>query len=669
MEFDGGDRQLVENIENNTRRYIDMFSRAVDSLMPNPTRDDIERDVWDVLREQRLQAVTVEPGEDPLAKFPTELMRRYTLRIKPRQQHQMQPMRETLAKDVGKLVRLKGIVTRVTDVRPMIKVATYTCDVCGNENYQVIDDSEYTPLGTCQSRQCVQNNNKGQLYAQTRGSKFVKFQDMKLQEVPSEVPVGNIPRSIRVLVSGDLTRKCKPGDIVEIAGVFLVHRHSGFRAIRAGLTTTTYIEAMDVEPQKKSYTDFTFTDELKERIEEESSDADLYSKMARSIAPEIYGMEDIKKALLLLLCSGVTRHLPDGMKIRGDINIMMLGDPGVAKSQLLKHVAHVAPRGVYTTGKGSSGVGLTAAIVKDPISGEMTLEGGALVLADMGICCIDEFDKMEDGDRTAIHEVMEQQTVSIAKAGITTTLNARASVLAAANPVWGRYNPKKTAEQNIGLPTALLSRFDLIFLLLDRPNFDNDLQLAQHITTVHRTRAHPALEFEPYKPAFIRAYIAKARSYEPYIPRDLTENITSIYVGMRKQNDDAEDLKSNRERFCTARSLLSVLRLSQALARLRFAEVVDADDVSEAARLLKVSQHITDEEEVAARQQDFQSRIFEIIKDAAQNNRNKKAKMSEIVMKAKTQGFSELDVMNTIEEYQEIGAIKVSRDHAVVRLV
>ncbi|KAL9937228.1 hypothetical protein V8E36_003637 [Tilletia maclaganii] len=599
---------LAAAITANARRYVDLFYECIDAEMPPPTRDiSLKDDVLDVIMHQRRErnaraaqeagggaAEEGGAGQEDEAPFPPMLLRRYTLYLKPATKKTDAPLavRSVRGSHLGKLITVRGIVTRVSEVKPFLLVDAYACDACGAEIFQEVTSRSYMPLTQCSSARCNTNQTKGQLFSQTRASKFVPFQEVKVQEMADQVPVGHIPRSMTVHIYGPLVRSMNPGDIVHMGGIFLPMPYVGFRAIRAGLLTDTYLEAQHVYQVKKQYNQMELTPEIEARIEKLKQDPALYSKLAASIAPEIYGHEDVKKVLLLLLVGGVTKVMGDGMKIRGDLNVCLMGDPGVAKSQLLKYISKVAPRGVYTTGRGSSGVGLTAAVMRDPVTEEMVLEGGALVLADNGIACIDEFDKMEEGDRTAIHEVMEQQTISISKAGITTTLNARTSILAAANPLYGRYNPRISPVDNINLPAALLSRFDILFLILDTPSRLDDERLAQHVTYVHMHSAHPPLYANDREgtldPALMRHYIALARQKRPTVPKAVSDYVVGAYVQLRAQHkeDEARDMGYT---YMSARALLAILRLSQALARLRFAEFVEVPDVDEALRLMDVS--------------------------------------------------------------------------------
>ena len=454
---------MAERASKNAMRYQELFCSVVDETLAGmqahqPNRagpSGVIRDPIDILQDQRLQqeeqnrqdrqqeengihnhyAGTGNLQQDEqqqrrrnnnagqqraVETIPDILLRRYELRILPIGRtaslppfdRQYRPsiskkdgpplvgasLRNIRSKFMGQLVTITGMIVRASEVKPSCTVAAYACDACGSEVYQVIQNKrEFMPLRQCPSDNCKSDA----LHLRTRASKFVKFQELKLQELPNQVPMGHVPRSLSVYCRGELTRMALPGDIVTVDGVFLPQRiaESGYRAMQAGLITTTYLEAQNVHVHKKSFDETLMDNSLSEeemadlsgQIINIATSDDPIGKLARSIAPEIFGHEDIKRALLLQLVGGCTRSLPDGMRIRGDINICLMGDPGVAKSQLLKQIASIAPRGVYTTGKGSSGVGLTAAVTKDMATGEMALEGGALVLADRGICCIDEF--------------------------------------------------------------------------------------------------------------------------------------------------------------------------------------------------------------------------------------------------------------------------------------
>ncbi|KAK4058734.1 DNA replication licensing factor MCM7 [Microbotryomycetes sp. JL221] len=694
---------LVEQIKRNAVRYVKLFSQAVDEDLPPPSLDMSDKaDVLDVIHHQRqqrnLQLQQEQGGEDEDNLFPPDLMRRYDLYFRPLARDTPLAVREVRGAHLGKLITVRGIVTRVSEVKPLLRVNAYTCDSCGHDLFQVVTKRTMNPITECFSQDCKENQSRGRLHMQTRASKYTPFQECKIQELTDQVPVGHIPRTMTVHLYGSMTRQVSPGDVVHIGGVFLPQPFEGFRAIRMGLLMDSYLEAHHIRQLKKQYDAMKFTPAVEQELEQLSNDPMLYSKLASSIAPEIFGHEDVKKALLLLLVGGVTKAMGDGMKIRGDLNVCLMGDPGVAKSQLLKYIAKVAPRGVYTTGRGSSGVGLTAAVMRDPVTDEFVLEGGALVLADNGIACIDEFDKMDESDRTAIHEVMEQQTISISKAGITTTLNARTSILAAANPLYGRYNPKISPVDNINLPAALLSRFDLLFLILDTPARDDDERLAQHVTYVHMHSEHPPLEHEPVSPLLMRHYIARVRKIRPTVPKAISNYIVQAYVQLRKDQKTQED-QNQFFTYTSARTLLGVLRLSQALARLRMSLEVETADVDEALRLMDCSKASLHEHGSGrnrdAGDQTITSKIFTLIKQMASagfgggaattgagrmgragrmdvdddNAFNPAQNMREIRERVIAKGFTEDQLNECIETYAELDVWQLEANATVLRFL
>lgn len=671
------DTFFVERIQNNVLRYVELFgeaaSSALENIQPEEEMDYTEADTLDIFIQHRKISARIALQEndnedqqniDINKVVPKELQQRFEIKIIS-SKHPVS-IREIKSKNVGQLISVTGIVTRITKVKPHVRVATYACDKCEVEVYQIINTPEFMPLTVCNSPACKQlGTNAGQLTLGTRGSKFIPYQEIRVQELSDQVPAGHIPRSLVVKAHGSSTRQCGPGDVVQISGVFLPTPYHGFAKLRAGLLSDTYVEAMSIDKEKKTSDEETATPDQIAELQRMAQDSNCYDILSQSIAPAIYGHEDVKKALLLLLIGGASRDLPDGMKIRGDINVCLMGDPGVAKSQLLKFITRCAPRAVYTTGKGSSGVGLTAAVHKDPATNEFVLEGGALVLADKGICCIDEFDKMEDGDRTAIHEVMEQQTVSIAKAGIMTTLNARTSVLAAANPLYGRYNRKKSASENINLPAALLSRFDVLWLIIDEPNLDDDLRLARHIAYVHQNCENPPLEFDPKDANFIRRYIALAKSFDPYVPNELTEFITERYVAMR-----APSASNENSTHTTARTLLAILRLSTAMARLHFRDVVTQEDVDEAIRLMHMSKASLLEESHHNIREKLNpvDAIYRIVRNSVSATANSVA-YDQVLRLVCASGYKPDQLVESLEEYEEMNVLKVDAKRTKITFI
>lgn len=499
--------------------------------------------------------------------------------------------------DLNRFVALDGIVRRVSEVRPQIRDAVFECVACRTKFHEPQDETSLVfrePLECPESQGgCGKTQGRTRFRLVAEESTYVDAQRIEIQEHPETLRHGAHPQGLSVLLMEDLTGKVLPGNRIVLNGVLKSFQRA--TASRSGVVRNTTFDLMvlgnSFESKTREYEEIDLTPEDIRLIEQFRGDPTVVDKIVLSLAPTIKGMEEEKEAISLQLFGGVEKRHADGIRVRGDIHVLLVGDPGTAKSQLLRYIADVAPRGIYTSGKGATAAGLTAAAVKDDFAGgRWVLEAGMLVLADGGMAIIDELDKMSAEDRSAMHETLEQGTVSIAKAGITSTLNARCPVLAAANPKWGRFTNDRTIAEQLDLPPTLLSRFDVIFSIRDIPNQERDRSLSHKILASHREVEHPGeyAEFagpggSPFPPDLLKKYIAFARrTVRPTLSQAALDAIENYYVQVRRQGEEP-----NAPVPITARQLEALVRLSEAAARARLSSEVGIEDAERAIHVMQ----------------------------------------------------------------------------------
>ncbi|XP_043511832.1 DNA replication licensing factor Mcm5-like [Frieseomelitta varia] len=506
---------------------------------------------------------------------------------------------------VSKLIKIPGIIISASGIRAKATKIAIQCRSCRSmqTNISIKPGLEgYVLPRKCTTEQAGRPKCPlDPFFIMPDKCHCIDFQVLKLQELPDQIPQGEMPRHLQLYCDRYLCDRVVPGNRVLILGIYSIKKVTRSTTNRGGKDKTLvgvrapYIRVIGISVDGEntgSGIHSCFTSEEEDLFRRLASDSNLYEKIARSIAPSIFGALDIKKAIACLLFGGSRKRMPDGLCRRGDLNILMLGDPGTAKSQLLKFVERVSPVAIYTSGKGSSAAGLTASVLRDPVTRNFVMEGGAMVLADGGVVCIDEFDKMKEDDRVAIHEAMEQQTISIAKAGITTTLNTRCSVLAAANSIFGRWDEIK-GEENIDFMPTILSRFDMIFIVKDEHEQNRDITLAKHVMNIHSNAGQVTEQSaEGELPLHIlKKYIHYCRSRcGPRLSKEAGEKLKNRYVVMRASTRDHEkDIEKRLSIPITVRQLEAIIRISESLAKMQLQPFATEVHVNEALRLFQVS--------------------------------------------------------------------------------
>ena len=584
-------------------------------------------------------------------------------------------IRQLRSVDIGKLVTVNGIVRRNTEVLPRLYRGAYRCDTCGELTYVMQErGKEKSPMRCSNDLESGIDHKKARFDLDKELSELIDFEKIEIQENPETLQGGTQPRHLTVILEDDVCGKIFPGDRVTITGTLVAdQRFSG----TIPLTEYNIVFYAFSFQKSKELEEVSISPEDEKQIVELSQDPNIVEKLSRSIAPTIFGMEMVKIALVMQMFGGVRKIMKDGTTMRGDIHILMVGDPGTAKSQLLKYMSELVPRGVFAFGRGSSAAGLTAAAVRDDFGeGRWTLEAGALVLADNGFVSIDELDKMPDTDTAAMHEAMEQQTVHVSKAGIMATLKSRCAVLGAANPKMGRYDQNRTIVEQIDFPPPLLSRFDVIFKIIDKPDRALDDRLAEHVLLAHRlgekymSRSEYDLEVveseeekrfdQIIDKEMVRKYVsyAKARVF-PQLSDEALQYLREQYVATRNSSNDSIPI--------TARQLESTIRLAEASAKAHLSPTVTIGDAQLAKRI--VDEYLKDVSMTngqvdidilysgtSSRQRNEMQLVLDIIRDITSSG-NSYAEVEDVMLTATQKGLSQEEVLSVLAKLKSAGQI------------